>query len=194
MPCWTRKDRWTEAARPICVFHLGHASMVWEARCVKAALCQHARAVYSALRAFPMLPKQLFISTFCFVFLVFFSGPSSLVPWPWWNPIPQQEWSGASTAAAGPMASAGTTLLPWTPARSCGHTRGFPNVGLAVGLLPWWRSKKQTRGLPGFCSIWVNGTVVINIAVQRPNAGVAVVWSRCLTAVRRAQGRRGIGC
>lgn len=38
MPCWTGKVCWVEVARPICVFHFGQASVMWEARCDSSPL------------------------------------------------------------------------------------------------------------------------------------------------------------
>lgn len=166
MPCWIGKGCGMEVVRPICVFHFGHADVMWEARCLKAAPCQHIHALQSALEAFSVLPKTAVYQ------YGFFSGSLSLVVW--WNTILQWEWSWISTTVAGQKAS-GITLLPWTPAQSCGDTRGFPHVGLADGLLPWWGVK--SRSLPGFGFIWVNGvTVVINTPMQCPDTGVAVVW------------------
>lgn len=168
MPCWTGKGCWTQAARPICVFHFGHAGVMWEARCVKAAPCQHARAVYSALRAFPVLPNQRFICTGFFLAL----HPLCLGP----GEIRSRNRSGAGPAPLRWRASAATTLLPWTPARSCGDTGGFPNVGLAVGLLPWWGVKSELGGCLASAPSELMVQLLVSIAAQCPNRGVAVVW------------------
>lgn len=115
MPCWTGKGCLVEAARLICVFYFGQASVMWEARCKSS---QHLCALCSWSIPSP-IKTAVYWGGACGLVLGFFSWPFI----PWWNTILQQEWSQPSKGSSWHHPG---TLEP--SLGLCCDTQGLPNM------------------------------------------------------------------